>query len=58
MFDMVIIIFAIGGDEKKQYVLFSPFCLPLYDLKYDDTHARKEKKKETFKASKYFQVWK
>lgn len=43
MFDMVIIVFAIGVDERKYYILLSLFCLTLYDLNCGDRHARGKK---------------
>lgn len=53
MFDMVIIIFVIGGDERKCYVLLSLFCLPVYDLKCGDTYKKINK---LFKGLKHFQT--
>lgn len=54
MFDMVMIIFATGVDERKYYVLSSLFCLPVYDLKFSSTHAWKKNKmfKGHFQACK------
>lgn len=56
MFDMVVIIFAVGGDERKYYVLSSLFCLPLYDLKFSDTHAQGKKKVQGIKTFSGMQI--